>query len=424
MTEGISNPEKSRPAPRVTRRWLLERGAAAVGAAAGGELALRIPDFTYAWLKDRIRENTFKRWEKIPLAERADAFEKVAKEFQEFVRSSEGTRILESGTDQELFDFLRAIPAIDQEVLRGTRLDFPLDKWPSVAFSSKQLTVPTTAKDAQRLKESTYGNAVLIAKNTLLTNWHVLKNHLQNAESEPHPNAERERIEKIYRDSGYYDAALVTVTDPDAFKSLIEAGAQIFPLSRKSNAELQGSSVCVPSIDKDPNSRADGTKIRHSAAIQATAHLARFIIKYSDYPIDDEDGIKYRVKRLVGKYLTIGNPGGEIKGVDESRTGSRVVDSLLRDGLPKMNQVFDKNTSGSPALQNGEVVGTHYSGDLVKFKQNYPPLEISFFVGGPDIRAATERGQRYTTNKLPVTPSGDEFFDYESLSEERLDEQR
>ncbi|MBI2030949.1 twin-arginine translocation signal domain-containing protein, partial [Candidatus Kaiserbacteria bacterium] len=192
---------------KISRRDFL-KGIASIAATTAsvaeiGEVHLRIPDFQIL-KKERDARRRFERFDGLNAQEREKIITREAEEFGAFIRSKEGTRILESGTDEELSALLSNMPAILREHVKGTTYDIDPHHWPSTIVNVGEWKkfvphIDPTHRDREAVQKSIgdkrFGNGFFIDDETLITNKHVVsaafpyfRKYLQ-----PYPDSDEKR---------------------------------------------------------------------------------------------------------------------------------------------------------------------------------------------------------------------------------------
>ena len=373
------------------RREFLKHSAISVGKSVAlgtllggvvGEGFSRLIDFK-TWSSDRTRRMRFERFGSLSAQEREKIIKAEVQQAGSFMKSSEGKRILENGTDDEIFTLLTSMPPLLREHIAGTSYDIQKEKWPSVAVGVAHKNGepyalginygPTTIKQLQR------GNGVFVAPDMLLTNWHVIaKQSEQNLASSELPSLHEVLLQKLY-ESQNIDAVYIRFSKPVTLESPTSF-PNIFPLSHEHlDADVSGNLVTVAGIDPDRSAASDGTKIYPSIAIPVTSRLRAFLEQYAETAGEViENGFMY-----------IAPPGESAPRPYPSESGSRFLDVLRgRDQTARARLM--QGTSGSLVLMDGKLVGLNHRLGNIEYKG--VGLDVGFFHGPDALRKGRESG--------------------------------
>ncbi len=376
MREGPSRKEDN---VEITRRGLLKAAAVVGGITAGGaaigwgldkaiELnAERGLDSFQRYLLERKKRLQLDKLSTFSPEKKEALIDAEVERVREFILGAEGTRILESGSDDELWQLITMMPPILRDHVRNTKYDVPTPEWPSVTVSRSKSALPVIlgpeASKERHLEE--YGNAFYTERNTLVTNWHVLANRL------PHMSErEADRIDGQYSKYGL-DIVHVDMPAMRAPESIPNKTLSI----TETDSSVHGSMVTISGIDPDRTAAADGTKLYPSMAIRMTPRLAElFISRPKGNPRGDFDRLQY------AKSFMVLLPPGET----ESRDG--------RESLPV------EGMSGSPVLKFGSLAGIFYASVNGRMRHRGLSYNIGFFHGPDQIKKARELNMTY---KMP-----------------------
>jgi len=325
----------------------------------------------------------FERFGGLSAKEREKIIAAEVEQAHSFLRSQEGKRILESGTDDEIFTLLTSMPALLREHIASTSYDIPKEKWPSVAVGVSSKSGEPFALGlnfgSATIAELYRANGVFVAPDVLLTNWHVFTRQNEQALTISVPAIhEAPDIQRLY-DSQSIDAVYVhfnkpvTLEKPTSFPT-------IMPLSPAlSDADVSGNLVTVAAIDPDQSAASDGTKIYPSVAIPMTKRLRTFIEQYG------EGAGEF----IQNGFMYIAPPGESAFRPYPSKSGSRFLDEL-RGHDSTAHMAFIQGTSGSPVLMNGKLIGLNHRRSNIEYKGI--GLDVGFFHGPDALRNARESG--------------------------------
>lgn len=375
-------PDERRKKEGVDRRSFL-RGAASflgVQATAAGilETYARGPEIQN-FLKERARRMRFEHWQDLSAKEREEHIEAEVAEYSAFVRSPEGHRILETGTDEEIFNLLYLAPPVLREHIVGTKYDITKENWPSVVVPSPDSGLPMTqelgVEPRANLEKYCIGNAVYVDERTFLSNWHVMRHRIETT-GDPRVKQFNDEYDKGI--DALYVQLPESATPPK----------RTFPLTAHADADIHGKFVAVAGIDPNESSADDGTKIYPAVAIRITKRLETFLADYNTWP-DNPLAEK-------NSFLYIAPPGETISRRFPSITGSRALDDMFK--LDQRDRYTGKirrysymhGTSGSPVLMNGELAGLNSRLGEIEFRGR--GLDIGFFLGPDALRKAKADG--------------------------------
>lgn len=394
----------------VSRRSFVQGilGAGAGAAVIGGESVLRVPDIA-AWTSDRVRRMRFERWDGMSSAERERLITYELKAAKDFIRGPEGTRILESGSDDELFDLIYAMPALLREHLVGTSFEVGKGEWPSVAVgvdpSDNQPFAFGLNYEKRVMKGVQRGNGVFVAPDTLLTNCHVLmrgEDFQRGSQSLVARNPAMSSLWRKYNEK-FIDAVFVHFNGAVTLETDTRK-PPVFPLSHLSDADVTGYAVCVQAIDPDKSAWNDETKAYFSLAIPVTKHISEFLDKYNLYGTDPY---------VYGSFMYIAPPGESMARPFASATGSRLLD-FLTGQQREDNEYRMKGTSGSPVFMEGKLIGLNHRLGQIGYKGIN--LDVGFFLGPTELqKVEREMTVRAADMQTPTTyVSSYESGDYSS----------
>lgn len=386
----------------LSRRQFLRAAVGGVAVTASGEALLRAKDFV-RWRQERGERMRFDRWEGLSPREREERIDAEVRHSGAFIQSGEGRRVLESGSNEELFKLLQLMPPILREHIDGTRYEIPRSEWPSIniggTFDGDVPRIETAAgyegpARSWSLAESGYGNGFFVDERSFLTNIHVLAQGLVDHLSHEKNRAVSEvrtynRLMRVLHEDNLDIVRVVVPADRNVRSRVLPLG------SMPKSADVHGSFVRVAGIDPDQRAAADGTKIYPSIAIRATRRLADFIAAHAAggyAPFAHGD-------RLFGNSFVLLMPPGEtIAHPPASATGSRLVDLVLDEPVGS-EQMYHHGMSGSPALTaEGTLAGIFYGGLTVSYGGRC--TDIGFFLGPDEIRRSQEIGMTYDVEKF------------------------
>jgi len=358
----------------ITRRGLL-KGAAAVGVVGGGATALgwgvekaiernvlrNMNDFE-RYIYDRKKRMQLNKLSSLSVQNRESIIDNEIAIVDDFLRSPEGRRILESGTDEEIWKVITMMPPILRDHIRGTKYDVPMHEWPSVRISKGSGKALETHGVTDLSDLQTYGNGFYTGPRELVTNWHVLRSYL--------PLFQRADISLIGYMNGL-DVVHVEVPESSISKDIQRKVVSI----QKNGDSLNGRMVTIAGIDPDETADKDGTKLYPSVAIKITPRLAEF---FTPRQREDFEVFAESTRRLQRNSYIFLLPPGE----NESKNG------LTR---PSMGM------SGSPVINSGLLVGifrASINGRLVNRKLGLH-TNIGFFHGAEEIQKSKKLGMTY-----------------------------
>jgi len=277
---------------------------------------------------------------------------------REFVRGPEGKRILENGTDDEVWMLITMLPPIIREHIAGTKYDVSPTAWPSVVIPDSG-TAALDVVDLSRIKQmnpKSYGNGFYVDSKTLVTNLHVLGGRSI-------PAREAARLE-LAAQTNALDIVYATLPKGNVAVSK--------PLSMQdTNDSVHASFVTIAGIKPDSTAAADGTKLYPGIAIRMTPNLSRFLFG------DPQASLRslQRDAFLKNSFMVVLPPG---------ETGSRDGRRSPSDGM-----------SGSPVLKSGSLAGIFRSGINGRLQHRGLLYDIGFFHGPDEIKKAREVGLMY-----------------------------
>ncbi|MDO8561811.1 MAG: hypothetical protein Q7S05_03215 [bacterium] len=387
--EKRSDPELTQG--QLSRRNFLKQATsigtpALLGGLLGGSIVegfYRLVDFT-AWSSDRTRRMRFERFGGLSPKEREQIIAAEVQQARSFLRSQEGKRILESGTDDEIFSLLTSLPTLLREHIAGTSYDIPKEKWPSVAVGITSRGMPYVLglnNSPKTIAGKYHGNGVFVAPDTMLTNWHVIakQNEQDLAVSSPLAAQESSRLQNLYK-SKNIDAVYIHFRGPVTLESSTSTPTVLPFSSAISDADVSGNLITVAGIDPDKSAASDGTKIYPSIAVPVTKRIHTFLEHYAGCGKENfvENGFVY-----------IAPPGESAPRPFPSPSGSRLLD-VLQDRDPDARMNLMQGTSGSPVLMNGKLVGINHRRGDIEYKGL--GLDVGFFHGPDALRKAREYG--------------------------------
>lgn len=369
----------------MTRRSLLKKLAGGVAglAVGGGEGVLRIPDLD-AWTADRVRRMRFERWDGMPAAERERLITAEVTAVRDFIRGPEGTRILESGSDDEIFDLIYAMPALLREHLEGTRFEVGTGEWPSVAVSldpdDNEVFVLGANYGPDVIAKTYHGNGVFVAPDTLMTNCHVLMSEKDFQDGSTSSLARNPALSSLWQKytKGFADAAFVQFKGPVSLETAAHK-PPVFPLAHLSDADVTGNPIMVQAIDPDRSAAKDGTKAYFSLAIPVTKRVAQFLRAYNFYNTD---------QYVQASFMYIRPPGESMRRPFASKTGSRLLDFIMNKERVGQ-EAFGQGTSGSPVFMDGKLVGLNHRAGQIRYKGI--DLDVAFFLGPTELQQARNK---------------------------------
>lgn len=282
-----------------------------------------------------------------------------------FLRSTEGKRILESGTTEEIWKMLIMMPPLIREHIRGTKYDIATGEWPSVRLSRSLVGASQTHKLGDRFPMQSYGNGFYTGRGTLTTNWHVLGGLVGNLRS-------RNRFNQL---SDTHGLDIVHVEFPE---NHIEAhGPQKILSYMGRDEDVHGTLITVAGIDPDSTAGKDGTKLYPSLAVRMTPRLVDFFA-----PTRIGSARNEMIRAELGNSFMFILPPGE----NESRDDM----SMPIHGM-----------SGSPVISAGTVAGILQAGMNGRTVNKQLGLEINIgFFHGPDaIKKAKDIGLTYKASE-------------------------
>jgi len=362
------------------------------GASLGMEAGLRFPDLV-VWFAERQSRMRFERWEGFSPKQRENLIEKEVQIFGAFMRSPEGQRILNEGTDEELFTLIKSSPPFLRDHIRDTKFDISKEKWPSVAVGRHFIDgIPQTRTlkhDPKEIFSFYNGNGFFIKPNMFLTNWHVVEGSMkERSQGVPHEVALR-LMETRYASSK--DVDVIAIQFPESTRGIERS--PILAFDRKATEhDIQDELVFTAGIDPDSTADPDGTKIYPSMIIPLTQHVKSFIARCNNL---EESSLSD-----LGNFTYLMAPGESMKWQTSPQTGSRLLDTAL--GL-EVDFTYPRagGTSGSPILrQNGEVVGINRASVTIEYQGMC--IELGFGVSARSISEAISGGMLY---EVP-TPQG------------------
>ena len=237
-----------------------------------------------------------------------------------FIRSEEGRRILENGSDEEIGNLLLSLSGALQEEVAASEMD-PVKKFktfPSLVIEEGFLGSSLDMRENNPNLGHVQANAFRISSDLIMTNKHV----------------SGVRGDLIFAtDRGGPDVAIYRVSD--SVKKNI-AQAPILHFTGNDDTGLLGARITVAGNDRDEMSLPDGTKRITSLMVPATPHVINFLKKYT--------------MAQVSK-----------KSWEENKANSYII--LLHSGTwmytsNNRHVVEAAGMSGSPALfDNGDVAG-------------------------------------------------------------------
>ena len=367
MSERKESPQKKKEPGTSKREFLIGAGAVAAplvlgaGIIAHQQLTRPTPDKYEEYLHARKRRMHLDKVSRQSPEKREAVIDAEVARVSDFIRSSEGKRILESGTDDEIWALITMLPPILRDDIRGTKYDISAKEWPSVTISGARGALPTThgIEASKQLRE--YANGFFLSPSNLVTNWHVLATHVKEM-----PRQDTERIDDSYIINA------IDVVHVDIPEGRIAETAKAKPLQiSASNDSIHGSMTVVAGIRPDETADPNGTKLYPSAAIRMTPRLAQFFNPRRTYR-----GAFERAK-LEKSFLVLLPPGE----TESSRDG--------RKPLPAHGM------SGSPVLASGSCAGIIHTTINGRWVHKGISYNIGFFHGPDEIQKAREVGLVY-----------------------------
>ncbi len=340
-------PKRDEPEDESKRGFL--KGAAALGGAVLiGAATVAEHNIGMEESEVKARETSaakrFERYEEGGIAEREFALERDIDLYGNSYRGDETWRILERGSDEEIFKLLVSLPAISRKAIRGTTYDIPSSDWPSVMVGSvgpdvriAQINDLGSLPDVFKFHT---GNAVMIAYDEMLTNVHVIE----------------ERKQIFLDEFGTYVDQLQelgTKRSIDLGRVKVPARKLLRPTTPRilrpdhslTANDVHGRFIRVAGLDSDYTADPDHTKIYPSLAIRVTPRLAEFLHRYG------EDEEKKMDPAMLNSFLYLAPAGEAITRRGPSKTGSRLLDTFAQRPFDLM-----AGMSGSPVLgRNDEL---------------------------------------------------------------------
>ncbi len=366
--------------------------AATTAAPIAVEGYMRLREFR-DWADDRVRRLRFDtEWKHLPSMEREEKITSEINHTTQFINGREGRRILESGSDHELFTMIRSLPCFLREHLKGTKYDILKEDWPSVAYSrtgGEQLSsrILSVASGPERIGELYSGNGVFVAQDTLLTNWHVYHSRFGGSLSYSSMTTGSDRglsPDEIYKRRGL-DAVYVHFDSLDMPYGSANS-PKICPLSpARHDSDVTGRFVQVACLDPDESSANDGTKLYPSIAIPVTKRVLEFLNRY-------QGSTGTFIKSVEHSFLYISPPGESRMRRSAAESGSRLLDDVRRVNPRESSRM--QGTSGSPVMMEGELVGLNCSVGEISYEG--VTLDLGFFLGPDALREAHKLGMRVT----------------------------
>lgn len=366
----------------LSRRGFLKGALAtsalsAIGGSLGAEAILREKDFS-VWLKERASRMRYEEWPELSPEEKEQRIDTEVHIYGDFIRSAEGKRILEFGTDEEIFSLLKAMPAILREHVRDTKYDVSTDRWPSLAVGDyfnedDTLQVLDVHHEPKELYAFYVGNGFAIDASTYLTNWHVIRDQARRyCEYYNIPKASLIPYEENY-DLGL---DVVATSFPNKRNDQIEYPTSMPACLTLNDDDVHGKFIRIAGIDPDETADNDGIKIYPSIAIRMTPRLCELF------------GGQY----LLNSFLYALPPGEGMERAMPSETGLRLLDFVTEKGSD-VKGFRAQGTSGSPVLLDSEVIGINHS--VIDLEREGLCLEFGFFNGPDAIQKALGAGMVY-----------------------------
>lgn len=369
----------------------------ALSAAGGGEAAFRAYDIEL-FLKERQNRNRFENWNHLSVLEREEKIETEVKEFRDFIRSPEGERIMEEGTDDEIFSVLCSLPAYLREHVRGTKFDVPLEAFPSVAVGRTRteegaVAVRSVHDGFDSLKQFYCGNGVPIDANTFITNVHVLEATEYAGSETSGPTTVSDAISRGYQDAGIDVVATSFAEGSDPAICYPTREPACLTLS---DDDVHGSLVRVAGIDPDESADSDGVKIFASVALHITPRLFELL----KYPENER-------MNMLNSFLYVLPPGEAYDRLFPSPTGSRLLDFIEGKDMAELTVKRRRRaggTSGAAVLLGPDAVGINHSCAVLEYTPSNVPyanicLDIGFCHGPKAIQKAMNLNMMYIPSK-------------------------
>jgi hypothetical protein len=396
--------EEQKKQTGIDRRSFLAGMATSAAAIASGpvgyESMLRIPDFV-VWAKERGRRMKFDRWNTLTPGEREERIMQEVEQAKAFIQSAEGKRILDAGSDDEIFALISSLPALLRSHLTGTSFEIPKEKWPSVAVGFSSYDGMPFALGVQYGKEAIQrlyrGNGVFISPDTLLTNWHVFdpnKRQLQPMQGAfsyakgavpPQALFEMEGIDATFIHFG----KAVTFENESSVPNVCNLSPNVH------DSDVTGNLTMVAGLDPDKSAADDGTKVYPSIALPVTKQLGGFLERHANLG-------SFHRKIAANSFMYIAPPGESIFRKADPRSGSRALDALR--GIVPVESTLMHGMSGSPVLMGGTLVGINNM--VAEIEYQGTELDIGFF-HGPD---ALHRAEKLTMKFDVSAPSADSSY--------------
>ena len=354
---------------RITRRDFLGAGAAvaAVGALGWGlDKAIELNterslDNFDRYLLERKRRLQLDKLSTFSPEKREALIDAEIARVREYVLGEEGKRILESGSDDEIWMLITMLPPMLREHITGTKYDVSAKEWPSVVIPRSDTAGPHTVELAQAKQSNVaaFGNGFYMGPNTLVTNWHVLGNEVRDIS-----DRESDRLELVAQQNALdiVYAELPGVHGASAPEPLV---------IRDTDDSVHASFVTIAGIKPDATAAADGTKLYPAMALRMTPRLADF---FSGSPKESLRGQQERA--FYKNSFMFVMPPGEAAYPDGRRSPS--------DGM-----------SGSPVLKSGSLAGMFRSAINGRIGHHGLWYDIGFFHGPDEIKRARDVGLVY-----------------------------
>lgn len=348
---------------------------------------------------DEIRERQrLAPWGELQPPQREEAIGAAVDAVGGFIRSAEGKKILNEGTDEQLFEFFKMLPHFLPEHITDTKYEIKKENWPSVLIETGSyhdgravihtIDTPNLGRIASR---TGYGNAFYMDEETIITNVHVGDGIINNAADEVRSLRDPFTMEdvtaeedRIMRGSGEEGIDVMAFKIPPRRFS-----AHWNPYSfahNLSNEDVEGKLVTLAGIDFDESAEADGAKLCPSIAIRVTPHLARFLARYCK---------KVSVgPLLLNSFIYIKPPGQARERDSSSESGSRIIDEIL--GIkPQKDIRYSQGTSASPIVMDKKIVGINHAGSILKYKDHI--WDVGFFHGPEETQKIFDLGMVFDT---------------------------